>query len=148
MKFLNIVALSVMTLCLTQTAMAATDDGHYTLRVSTEYAIPPGAELSIYFDVLNPGNGSLFYDVHCDVSSNSRIHMSASISSLNQTKIVLNGHQIYMDGDTFVPGNSTLDILNVNALNDTLTLHNEELLGSDSYFGLYAGCVSTYHKAQ
>jgi len=145
MKLLKIVALSAAALCFTQIAVAATGDGHYILRVGTEYAIPPGQDLPIYFDVLNSENGSVFYDVHCDISSNSRIHMSASITSLNKASVVLNGHQIEMDGDTLVPGNNSLDILNVNTLNGVLILRNDELQGSNSYFGLYDGCVSAYH---
>jgi len=145
MKLMKIIALSIALLSLTQIALAATGDGHYTLRVGNEYSIPPGQELPIYFDVLDPDNGSVFYDVHCEISANSRIHLSAYMNTLNHASVVLNGHPIYMDGDTLVPGNNTLDIFNVNALNGSFTLRNEELRGSNSYFDLYAGCVSSFH---
>ena len=144
MKLIKGLCFSLAALCLSQSAMAAAD-GHYIMRVGSRSAIYPGQELPIYFDNLSPYSGSGFYDVHCRISSDDLVPVTAYMESLNYATVVLNGHKMDMYGDDLLPGLNSVDIMMVNAQNGALYIHNNDwpLIGGS--FGLYGDCVSNYH---
>jgi hypothetical protein len=151
MKLVKVLGLSLAALFLTQSALAASKSavspstGHFTLNATSKSAVWPGEDLVIPFGILNPYVWPGYYSVHCYVNADSVVPVTAYMDSLNWASVYLNGHKMDMYGDHLLPGSNTLDIIDVNANNGNLFLHNDDYFLIGGTFYLSGACSSEFY---